>query len=250
MNKLLILAVLAFPVSVQAAPFPKLDATYPWIGAPHLHIKEQTVRSEVPVPDGYTRVEADGWGEWLRGLPVLPEGSEVHLVNGQVKPNQHSHYRVIALDVLPFQECADSILRLRAEYLVSHGRTFQFSGLSFSRGTRAAFDRFLNRVFVTKSTANMAGEMQAPKEAGIRPGDVLVHVGHPGHAVLVLDVVEKGSRRPVRQILLANGFMPAQQFHILLNPKGGVWFDEQDLATSLKIPLAGIKFTRADLRRF
>lgn len=240
MNKLMMLVLVMIPVVATAEP------RYTFASR-----SLQTVQTETPAPEGYVRVETDGWGEWLRGLPVLPEGSPVLKEDGTPKPNQRAHHRVINMPVLPYQECADSVMRLRAEYLVSAHKTFRFSGMSFSKGSRGALDRFLRRLFVMKGTLNLASEMTTPPawEGRVQPGDVLVRGGSPGHAVMVLDVVQNGRSR---KLLLGNGFMPAQQFHVLRNPKGGVWFDEAELYTpaGLRIPLAGITFNHNHLRRF
>ena len=47
--------------------------------------------------------------------------------------------------------------------------------------------------------------------------------GGPGHAVVVLDVAADG--RGGRVALLGQGFMPAQEAHVLAPAAGEVWFD-------------------------
>lgn len=249
MNKLMIMLMLLTPVVAQAMPFSEHDATYPWLSTSGMPAKkDKTIRSEVPVPEGHARTETDAWGEWLRNLPALHAGAPVLLRNGQAKRNQDWQYRVINLDVLPFQECADSVLRLRAEYLLSRGQTFRFSGMSFSSGSRAAFDRFLGKLFVHKGTHNLANELGTPVDRRVLVGDMLVRGGSPGHVVMVVDVAQ--DRRGHRKLLLANGFMPAQDFHIVRHPKGGVWYDEQELRDGMYVPVGGFTFTWKDLRRF
>ena len=53
----------------------------------------------------------------------------------------------------------------------------------------------------------------------MRPGDVFLKSGSPGHVVMVADVCENGAGQ--RAFLLAQGYMPAQQFHVLANPLHG-----------------------------
>lgn len=223
----------------------KSDHVYPWLsGAP---VQGPTIRTEVEVPEGFARVETDDWGGWLNNLPVREEGAPVRLLDGQPKRNQNWHYRVIDLDVLPMQECADTLMRLRAEYLLSRGETFRFSGMSFSKGKRAAFEQFLGRMFARKGTFNLAGDLRRPPERRVLVGDMLVQGGSPGHVVMVVDVVQRGSQR---KLLLANGFMPAQDFHVIRHRNGGVWYDEQDLQGGMYVPVGGLTFTWEDLRRF
>ncbi len=55
---------------------------------------------------------------------------------------------------------------------------------------------------------------------GPRAGDVLVRGGFPGHAVLLLDVATRGDETFV---LVGEGYMPAQSFHVELGPVDGWW---------------------------
>ena len=48
------------------------------------------------------------------------------------------------------------------------------------------------------------------------PGDVLIRGGFPGHAVIVMDMVEDATGK--KMYLLAQSYMPAQDVHVLLNP--------------------------------
>ena len=59
----------------------------------------------------------------------------------------------------------------------------------------------------------MAGKV---KLQDIRPGDFFIQGGFPGHAVVVLDVVEDPAGR--RAFALAQSYMPAQDVHVLDNP--------------------------------
>lgn len=236
------LAAGLLPLEVLAAPFPHRDATYPWLAS----AQGQSLLDAVPAPTGFSRVPTDAWGNWLRHLPLKPEGALVHQRDGQAIAYQRRHARVVDMDVLAHQECADAILRLRAEYLQSSGKTFRFSGMEFRSGTRQKFDGFLVRLFANKGTVHLDGEMKRPTDRQIRPGDVLVFGGSPGHAILVLDVAQRGD---ARKLLIGNGYMPAQEFHVLRNPAGGVWFDEADLATALRAP-PPYKFNWTNHRRF
>jgi hypothetical protein len=241
----LTLCAILLPMAAQAAPFSGFDGRYPWLRT--AEVKGGPIRAQVPPPAGYSEVDADGWGTWLRGLPVQPADYPLHVEGGAVHRNQRTHFRVVQMDVLPWQQCADSILRLRAEYLRSIGVRFSFSGLSFDKGSRADFDRFLRRLFVFKGTVHMAGELTNPGDRRARPGDLFVIGGSPGHVVMVLDVVHNAAGN--RQLLIGNGFMPAQEFHIVKTTGGGHWFDERNVATGMRIAL-GYTFDWRHHRRF
>lgn len=241
----LVLCAMLMPIGGHAAATRGFDERYPWLRTAEL--KGRPLKEQVPPPAGYSAVDADGWGAWLRGLPLQPADYPLHVEGGAVHRNQRTHFRVVQMDVLPLQQCADSILRLRAEYLRSIGARFSFSGLSFDKGSREAFDRFLRRLFAFKGTVHMAGELKNPGDHRARPGDMFVIGGSPGHVVMVMDVVQNAAGN--RQLLIGNGFMPAQEFHIVKTTSGGHWFDEQNVSDGMRIAL-GYTFNWSHHRRF
>jgi len=144
-------------------------------------------------------------------------------------------------------QCADAVIRLRAEYLFSRGRRddirFRFSSgflaeySRWRRGERIAvsgnaarwvpsgrpgdgprsFWRYLETVFAYAGTASLAGELACPAAPGPEIGDVFIQGGHPGHAVIVVDAAV--DRRDGRRVfLLAQSYMPAQEIQVLANP--------------------------------
>ena len=70
-------------------------------------------------PPGYVRHEADSYGTYLRNLPLKRPGSPVMLYNGVEKEYQDGAYAVIDMEIgsQDLQQCADAVMRLRAEYL-------------------------------------------------------------------------------------------------------------------------------------
>lgn len=228
---------------------------YPWQPAPG----GEPIEARIAPPAGARRVEvaAGSFGAWLRGLPLKPPGAPVHLFDGRLKARQDVHAAVVELDVgtRDLQQCADAVMRLRAEYLFSLGRPIAFHpdpgkprALMWQGRDRRAFAKWLVRVFAEAGTASLAAEL-ARVRGQVEPGDVLIQGGYPGHAVLVLDVAERGGRR---FLLLGQSYMPAQAFHVLKNladPALSPWFDEAALDTGLETP-EWRPFTRADVRRF
>ena len=112
------------------------DGVYPWLST----AVEETLESRIPTPPNYQRVnqEPKGYGQWLRGLPLLPGRPAVKLYNGAVKWNQRAHFAVMDIDVgkKDLQQCADAVMRLRAEYLYSKGGQIAFN---FTNGQAAAW---------------------------------------------------------------------------------------------------------------
>ncbi len=222
-----------------------------------------TLETRFAVPEGYTRVNCkqDSFGEFLRSYPLLPDGEQVHLYNGNEKGNQNDHMAVFDMELADgdLQQCADSVLRLYAEYFY---QTKQYSRMSFHltngfelsfekwrKGKRVrvngnstnwadaapasdsqeTFEKYLTFLFSYAGTLSMGRECEPADLEDVQPGDVFLYSGSPGHVVLVLDVCEDGSGN--RAFLLGQGYMPAQQFHVLKNPadEDNPWYYVQKL---------------------
>jgi hypothetical protein len=225
-----------------------------------------TLEARFAPPPGAARVAvADGsFGDFLRRLPLKARGAAVHLYDGTPKSRQDVHAAVVDLDVPPrdLQQCADAVMRLWAEYRYARGATIAFHpdpgkarALTFDARVRdrRAFDKWLIKVFADAGSASLEAELRARGDGGAQPGDVLIQGGYPGHAVLVLDVaVGKGADGAEhRWLLLGQSYMPAQEFHVLVNPAtpGSPWYDAAALSTGLKTP-EWRPFVARDLRRF
>ena len=81
--------------------------------------------SEIPLPAGYSRVktEKNSFGEWLRQRPLKTDKT-VYLFDGTEKQNQAAQFAVLDVSVgeRDLQQCADAVMRLRAEYLFAQKR--------------------------------------------------------------------------------------------------------------------------------
>ena len=221
---------------------------YPWLHTP----EEGTIEGRIAPPPGFRRLTlpAGSFESWLRGLPVKPGRPQVRLFNGGLKSNQEAHHVVLDVDVgkRDRQQCADAVMRLRAEYLHQaekddaicfrftdgtparwsewrQGLRPQLSGRKTewrkSAGADASYDsfrRYLDVVFSYAGTFSLARELAPVDDVRrIEAGDVFIQGGFPGHAVIVVDVSEDGQGQ--RAVLLAQSYMPAQDIHILRNPR-------------------------------
>ena len=218
-----------------------------------------TIEGRIGEPPGFSRQQAaqGSFAAWLRGLPVKPGRPEVRLYDGRKKGNQAAHHVVLDVDVgdRDRQQCADAVMRLRAEYLRQAGKEgdvcFRFTDGAPARFTEwkegmrprvsarkttwdrtaapgasyASFRRYLDVVFSYAGTQSLARELDKVVDPSrIEAGDVFIQGGSPGHAVLVLDVAEDA--RGKRAVLLAQSYMPAQDIHVLRNPgtPGNPWY--------------------------
>jgi len=98
---------------------------YRWLAA-DTHVERLDDR--IPPPRGAHRVTVadDSFGAWLRGLPLRPPGTPVRSYRGeQLHPGDDPRIAaVVELDVgsRDLQQCADSVMRLDAEWRYAAGR--------------------------------------------------------------------------------------------------------------------------------
>ncbi len=234
-------------------------------------------------PSGFNRVLAPkgSFGDWLRHLPLKPNNAKVYYHNGKEKWTQNVHAAVVDIDVgkRDLQQCADAVMRLKAEYHYSL-RQFDRIHFNFTSGDKVAFEdwrkgrkpiisgsrvgfsnpsgspnnsypnfkKYMIQIFSYAGTASLEKELNPVELENIKIGDVFIQGGFPGHAIIVVDLVENEAGE--KMFLLAQSYMPAQDIHILKN------LDEQGLSPwyslnfgeELRTP--EWSFWRDDLRRF
>jgi len=219
------------------------------------------IGTRIPVPPGFQRihVEEESYAEFLRALPLKPQGSKVHYFNGEIKEPEGIYVAVVDLDVgdKDLQQCADAVMRLRGEYLFKHakfdqihfnftsGDTAKFS--SYATGYRPQvsgnnvswhigatedysyenFRNYMTMVFGWAGTYSLSKEMDEvrnPRQMNI--GDVFIYGGFPGHAVAIVDMAfNPGTKETV--FLLVQSYMPAQEIQVLCNnnkPEISPWY--------------------------
>lgn len=218
-----------------------------------------TIGTHFSPPPGFERtVDAPGsFAAWLGGLALLADGTPIMLHNGTPKNRQDVHAAVLDISVgtKDLQQCADAVMRLRAEHLFAQVR-FNEIHFNFTNGFKAEFSRwikgdriqvngnqcrwqagaaqrsdhanllsFLDKVFTYAGTLSLSKELKSTGTTPIEPGDVFIRGGSPGHAVIVMDVAKHADGR--QAFLIAQSYMPAQQIHVLKNmrhPELGAWF--------------------------
>lgn len=243
-----------------------LETTKP----PVIRPEGTTLKSRIQTPEGYVRkgAEKDDLQSFLRNYPLRKDGYPVHYYDGRKKSNQSAHAAVFKLPLgkADLQQCADSIMRVYAEYLWDRGEydkiAFHFvngffaeyskwrqgyrivvsgNSVSWSRSqgqdtSYASFSDYMNMVFNYASTLSMEQESKKISVNQIRAGDIFIKGGSPGHVVLVVDLCENDTGK--RAFLLAQGYMPAQEFHLLKNPlhEDDPWYYMDELTWPLETP--------------
>lgn len=82
--------------------------------------------------------------------------------------------------------------------------------------TYKTFRQYLNTIFMYCGTYSLSKELNPVHIKDLQCGDVFIHGGFPGHAVIVMDLaINKNSGKKI--FLLAQSYMPAQDIHIVKN---------------------------------
>lgn len=210
----------------------------------------RVLRDRFIVPDGYTRVEVDpeSFAAYLQNLPLKPYGAKVKYYDGREKTDR-AYYAVVDYDLgsRDLQQCADGVMRLRAEYLYkagraediqfyfvngfkadfktwSEGNTVSINGNNVSWVKKALNDssyeslqKYLDIVYAFSSTLSLDQELKAKETSEMQIGDVFIKGGSPGHCVIVVDMA-KNPDTGEGLFMLAQSYMPAQDIQILKNP--------------------------------
>lgn len=208
-----------------------------------------TIQSRFIPPKGFERKAAarNSFAEYLRNLPLKPAGSKVKYYNGEIKDNG-VYDAVVAMEISNknLQQCADAIIRLRAEYFYSisdynqisfdltngfrmdysdwmdgnrvlvNGNHTAWQRMAQASNSYRDFREYLEFVFMYAGTLSLSKSLHPKNIKDIAIGDVFIRGGSPGHAVIVVDMAENNKGEKV--FLLAQSYMPAQETQILKNP--------------------------------
>ena len=221
--------------------------------------------SEISLPVGYSRVSIEdktSFAYYLRHLPLKPLGTPVYTYDGHVSWTSDYAYAVIdSIDTGKddLQQCADAVIRLRAEWLYAQKHyddiAFHFTNgwlcdyKHWAEGNRVSvqgnrtswyqaasrdysyptFRKYLNMVFNYAGTLSLSRELKFTNINDLQIGDVFIKGGSPGHAIIVIDVAENPETHD-KAFMVAESYMPAQDIHILKNSIYGdhPWFYLRD----------------------
>lgn len=228
MPVLLLSITLPFLAACQDAPAAQTPAS----GGAKLHRV-----AEIPLPAGYHRINGkdSAFAQWLRQVP-LKQDNRVYLYNGDLKRNQSAQFAVLDVPVgnKDLQQCADAVMRLRAEYFYKD-KLYQQIWFADNNGKKYVcptganakqFEQYLEKVYSWCGTLSLEKQLKPVATFNtLQPGDVLIKGGSPGHAVILMDVAVNSAGQKI--YLLAQSYMPAQSIHILKNPKdenGSPWY--------------------------
>ncbi|MBN1634260.1 MAG: DUF4846 domain-containing protein [Ignavibacteria bacterium] len=248
-----------------------------------INAQGSTVEKRFITPPDYERVNVidNSYEKYLRQLPLKPHGSSVLFYNGKIKENKNIYDAVVDLKIgdKDLHQCADAIMRLRAEYLygtsnydkihfkftngfrmdysewmkgkrivVKRDKTYWKQMLSPSN-TYNDFWNYMEIIFTYAGTYSLSNELIPVNIDNLKIGDIFIQGGFPGHAVIVVDMAINPKTND-KIFLLAQSYMPAQEIQILKNPNDeniSPWYSvnfDKDLITP------EWKFQKSDLTRF
>lgn len=82
---------------------------------------KDTVASRLMTPNNFKKINynKNRCEHFVQNLKLKEDGSKIYLYNNQAKQNQSNHSAIIDYDVgkQNSQQCADAIIKIRAEYL-------------------------------------------------------------------------------------------------------------------------------------
>ncbi|SCX81478.1 DUF4846 domain-containing protein [Alkaliphilus peptidifermentans] len=248
-----------------------------------INIEGKIIEDRFNVPEGFTRIEIteDSFGAYLRNLPLKAHDSRVLYYDGREKNKPNVYDAVVDMDLgnRDLQQCADAIIRLRAEYFYGKGEYdkihFNFTNgfrvdytkwmdgyrisvvgneVSWVKRAEASntyddFRKYLDIVFAYAGTISLSQELHPVAVEEMEIGDVFIQGGSPGHAVIVVDMAEN-IETGEKLFLLAQSYMPAQDTQILINPMDkelSPWYS-LNFGETLYTP--EWTFSRRDLKRF
>jgi hypothetical protein len=229
--------------------------------------KGLTIKTRFNVPNGFSRKEngTDSFENYLQNLSLKKDGSLTHIYDGSIKENRGIYLAVIDLPIgnKDLHQCADGVMRLRAEYLFSQKKYNEISFLTASgkqlnyftwlngrEPNKTNFWNYLEALFNVANTTSLNKQLKSKPIQKLEIGDVFIYPWQGrmyGHAIIVVDKCVNSDGKV--KFMLAQSFTPAQEIEILDNPndQGSPWYD-LDFGETLDTPQ--IDFTKDQLKSF
>jgi hypothetical protein len=205
----------------------------------HRMVKSDTSRLR---PLNYPK---DSWSFFLQHLPAVDK--PIVDYTGKPVSNQEKRFMILTYDVghADLQQCADALMRIRAEFLFSRNKYKEigfdfcsgiyYSWLDYLEGKRPvirgknqvivqtaviseashkSLRDYLDIVFTYANTVSLCRQLKPANR--LETGTVIIYPGNPGHCCMIVDMAIDNKKDTVYK--LVEGYMPAQSIYILSNP--------------------------------
>ncbi len=245
-----------------------------------------TVHSRVNPPEGFIRTPLPSFSyqAYLQSLAIKNADAKVMRFDGNEKKFE-CYSAVLDVELLDkdLMHGEHYIQLLRANYLFNHSKydmisfhyddnrslsyaqwadgyryvwqdsLYVLDSIAIPNSSEVSFIKYMNEIYENSTAIGLSHDTELLEVSKLSIGDVLVQpedLDHKGHAVLVLDMVvnpETGEKL----YLFAQGYMPAQNMHILHNPyepEISPWFRVQEDALYVATPQW--TFRKKHVRRF
>ena len=237
---------------------------------PIIKKEKNTVRERFDAPKNYKWIDtkANSYGNFLENFPLQKYGSPIVKFNKEKIGNQDLHEAVFDIDFgeKDLQQCADAIIRLRAEYLFKtnkfeeikfhftsgdlctwndykngirpkiSGNNVRFSKSAIEDDSKQSFRNYLDLIFTYAGTISLFKETETIMNNGnLQTGDFIITPGSPGHMVFIAGVSK--NKEGKKLYLLGEGFTPAQSISVMKNPyhaEISPWFELDVKAAEIK----------------
>jgi hypothetical protein len=195
------------------------------------------------VSDTSKNYDTNSWQYFLQHLAIVDK--PIVDYKGRTINYQEKHVGIIPFDVgtSDLQQCADALMRLRAEYLfqqkrfneigfhfvsgdyytwndyckgvrpVAKGSGVKFITVTSSEKTHETLRKYLDIVYSYASTISLSKELKTANDFEV--GTVIIHAGSPGHCFIIIDGATNNTGEKVFK--LAEGYTPAQSIYVLRN---------------------------------
>jgi hypothetical protein len=228
---------------MRQSSFPLLILLFISCGNVSVPLQSSRIKSIPIITDTPEKYDVNSWQYFLQHLPVVDK--PIVDYKGNAISYQQKHVGIIPYDVgtSDLQQCADALMRLRAEYLfqqkryneigfhfvsrdyyswndyckglrpVAKGGGVKFVTASASEKNHESLRRYLDIVYSYASTISLAKELKTVNDFEI--GTIIIHAGSPGHCFIIID--EATNKEGEKVYKLAEGYTPAQSIYVLRN---------------------------------
>jgi hypothetical protein len=252
-----------------------------------LNLDKNTLAGRFSTPENYKRqgLDSNSYAFYLQHIKLKPEGTKVRYHDGGIKSPYMVYAAVVDYDLgkRDLQQCADAVMRLRAEYLYKQKQYKQIH-FNFTNGMQVdyskwaegqrvkvngnksywvsvgskdysykSFQKYLDLIYTYAGSASLSKELKPVVFDDLQIGDVFIQGGFPGHAITVMDVAINPSDPNDKLFILSQSYMPAQDIQILLNPNNDyetVWYSTKNVKDKGSLHTPEWAFELKDLKRF